>query len=274
MSTLRRLAPSLVLLVALVLAPALVARAGDRPTAEDPLAEDPVVDEPLAEEPVVDEPVAEEPPRPYEYPERHRKTPEERREFEERYGLEPEGPRGMIGVGGGVFEPWDGDLGGMGMIQGFAVFLDGRLRVGGEFEGRTFETEIFDVRGVDMQSYVLRPQLQVVPWPDAPIRPYVGLGLGLLINVFDEHEIEDGRPGLDLDDEVGVAGGIMGLFGLEAPLGRGLVVFAEGRAEGAEQFSSECADVVVNGFVVEVCDDVDSDQIGGATGMIGLRYRF
>lgn len=180
---------------------------------------------------------------------------------------------GAVGVGGGVFQPWDGKVGGGGMIQGFAVLLDGHLRIGGEFEGRTYETRVFSVDDVDVQSYVLRPQAQWVFFPKS-ITPYLGLGLSLHVNVWDQREIERARPGLDLDGNVGTSGGIVGIAGVEAPLGDHLSVFLEGRADASVQFTQECATVVVNGFLVDVCDDVKSNQLGGATGLLGVRFRF
>lgn len=185
-----------------------------------------------------------------------------------------DGPGVVVGVGGGVFQPWNGRLGGMGAVQGFASLLDGRLRVGGEFEGRTYRTEVFGVNDVDVQSYVLRPMAAWVFFPDR-ITPYLGLGLGLYVNVWDRSEIEAARPGLELSGNTGTAGGVTGLAGLEAPIGPHFAVFLEGRASAAIQFTTEC-DTFRNvyGYQVRVCDDTRSDQLGGATGMLGVRYRF
>lgn len=188
---------------------------------------------------------------------------------------EPRAPavRGVVGVGGGVFAPWEGRVGGTGMVQGFASVLNGHLRVGGEFEGRTYETKVFGVKDVDIQSYVLRPQVHWVFFPDR-ITPYLGLGLSLHINVWDKREIERARPGLDLSGNTGTSGGIIGIAGVEAPLGPHFALFLEGRADAVVQFTQECTTTVVNGFLVDVCDDVKSNQLGGGTGMLGVRFRF
>jgi hypothetical protein len=100
------------------------------------------------------------------------------------------------------------------------------------------------------------------------------MGLSLHINVWDVDRIEDERPGLDIDGSTSSSGGIMGVAGLEVPLGDHFSIFAEARADASVQFTQECTTAIINGFFVEVCDDVDSSQLGGATGMLGVRYQF
>jgi hypothetical protein len=151
--------------------------------------------------------------------------------------------------------------------------LGGHLRIGGEFEARVYRTEVYDVDDVGIQSYIFRPQAHYVFLPGR-ITPYLGMGLSLHINVWDVDRIEDERPGLDIDGSTSSSGGIMGVAGLEVPLGDHFSIFAEARADASVQFTQECTTAIINGFFVEVCDDVDSSQLGGATGMLGVRYQF
>ena len=171
---------------------------------------------------------------------------------------------GYVSAQVGGFAPWSGDAGVMTSIQVMGSNASGRSRWGGEFEYRGYERKIEGVNNVDSSSYVLRGMWQYHFRPEAVVTPYVGLGLGVTINVVDDDKVDDAL-GYNARDPVGA--GLDGIFLLgvsyNIPGAEYLSVFAEGRVGLAFDAAGEGSR---NG--------VDFDNVGGASGSAGLRFRF
>jgi len=182
--------------------------------------------------------------------------------------------RVQAGAGGGYFAPWQGDGGGQGRFEVLASSPSGHFRVGGEFVYREFETRLFDVSDVDVDAYHFDVVFHYVPTPGG-FSPYVGGGLGLQVNDVDQREVTSGNPAIVVRDDVGLGFGVFAVLGLEVPLGERFALFAEGRASlalqavGRDDDGFGYADYDENGV-----DDVDIEDMGGASGTAGLRFRF
>lgn len=162
----------------------------------------------------------------------------------------------------GGFAPWSGDAGVMTSVQLLGSNASGRSRWGGEFEYREFDTKIQGVSDVGVSSYLLRAMWQYHFRPDALATPYVGLGLGVTINDVDNDKVNEAL-GYHARDEVGA--GLDGVFllgaSLNIPGAEYMSIFAEGRLGLAFDASGG------NG-------DVEVENVGGASGSAGLRFRF
>jgi len=171
---------------------------------------------------------------------------------------------GLVLTGaGGWFEPWDGSGGFSVLGQALASLAhDGRFRVGGEFEYHRYETELFGASDIRMETFALRGIFNYVLLPSAPVRPYVGAGLGTEFQHIDSHEIEK-QKGDDKVQSFGSGLSILGILGVEVPLGQHLSVFAEGRLGYS--------------MLVTIFKDTHDPAVeytGGAHGLGGLRIRF
>jgi hypothetical protein len=94
----------------------------------------------------------------------------------------------------------------------------------------------------------------------------VGLGINLAVNDFDGNEVERKRPSVDIKTGWGFGYGIMGLLGVEAPVGQQLALFVEGRVSGDFQIT-----------IYEKRsgkDTLNFESLSGLTGMGGIRMRF
>jgi hypothetical protein len=165
-----------------------------------------------------------------------------------------------VSTGAGVFLPWDGDTG----FDVIALVHKGlgsdRFWLGGELEYRRYEAEL--KRGYDpvYDTFAVRFSFQYHPFPEAPVSPYAGIGVGLQLSRVDETHSRGERV------RHAVSGGttLLGLAGVD--LGAGLLgpltLFAEARV----------------GNTADVWDrkggNLQLDQIDGFTGMGGLRLRF
>jgi hypothetical protein len=169
---------------------------------------------------------------------------------------------GAVGVQVGGFVPWDGDAGVMTSVQVLGSNASGRSRWGGEFEYRSYGRDIQGVNGVDASSYVLRGIWQYHFRPDSLLTPYVGLGLGLTINVVDDDEVDDAL-GFNARDPVGA--GLDGTFllgvSMNVPGVEYMSIFAEGRLGLAFDAAEED-------------DDIEVDNVGGGSGSAGVRFRW
>lgn len=167
----------------------------------------------------------------------------------------------LMGAGGGVFGPYDGNTGFAIVGQAMGEIGDGHWRFGGEFQYRDFKSEFFKVQDVEVQMFQLQAFTHYRFLPDAPVTPYVGVGIGLAVNVIDTDRIERERPNVDVFNSAGVGVGGFGVLGIEVPAGPHVVFFVEGRATGDVQITQ------TNG-------NTDTENLGGGEGLAGVRIRF
>jgi hypothetical protein len=127
-----------------------------------------------------------------------------------------------IGAVGGAFFPSDGNAGPSAHVQIGGRFSD-RWRLAAEVSYRDHENELFGLDDVDIQSIGLGLIVNYIFLPDAFLTPYVGVGLGLGVNLLDDDAIERHllatTPGATDADvtPVSVSIGALGLVGLQAP---------------------------------------------------------
>ena len=171
---------------------------------------------------------------------------------------------GIISGGGGIFYPFKGKSGFNGVVR-VAGEISSHERLGVELEFRKYETELFKAKDIDTQSYIVRGIGQYY-FRSQGISPYVGLGINLAVNVFDEDEIEKKRSSLNIKRGVGFGSGIMGVLGVEAPMGQQLAFFAEGRVSGDFQLTHY--------EKRSGKDKLSIESLSGLTGMGGIRLRF
>jgi len=166
----------------------------------------------------------------------------------------------VVSAAGGVFTPYSGSTGFSGVVQVLSALTDSNLRVGGEIEYRGYKTEIFDVDDVGIDTISLRAVVQYVLLKE-PIRPYIGAGLGLGFNIIDGDKVEEERDDLSIITDFGVGVGVLGLVGVEVPLGQTVALFAEARAGADFQLTGESG-------------ELDAVNLGGVSGLGGIRFRF
>jgi len=169
----------------------------------------------------------------------------------------------VLGGAGGIFSPFDGKAGFSGLGQ-LMRQVSPKIRLGGEFEFRDYKAEVFKVNNVDTQSFILRGIGLFFLRPEG-VSPYIGAGLGLSVNSFDENQVEKKRPSFKVKTDLGVGFGVLALAGVEVPVGDRLAFFAEGRVS---------ADFQVTKTDKSGGDDTDIENIGGITGLGGIRLRF
>jgi hypothetical protein len=179
---------------------------------------------------------------------------------------------------GGVFTPYEGKAGFTGSVQllaGTPTEKEGRaaFRFGGEIEYRSYKSKIFDVDDVrfDSGSFRALVQYHFLPESMSPyVSPYVGGGFGFDINVIDndkvEHALQDRGYEVVSVDKVGFGLDLLGMAGVEVPLGSAVALFAEGRASVAFQLTKQ-SDFSGSG-------DIGVSNLGGLTGIGGVRVRF
>lgn len=163
--------------------------------------------------------------------------------------------RGAVTVGGGIFAPFNGDVGGAALL-GAEGRVSEHISVGGEVGYQRFDAEVTGVFSpildtVQVDAVHLRA-LARYTWNPGIVRPYVGAGGG--IGIYDY--TSKGGGGLGIDG-TGVSFGLFGLAGLDVPLGSRISLFAEGRVAG------DLASYALFG-----------EQFGGASGLSGARVRF
>jgi hypothetical protein len=168
-----------------------------------------------------------------------------------------------VSAGAGVFSPWDGNDGHNVALMIHKGFGSDRFWVGGELEWRYFEAEVKQDFRPDYNTFALRFHFQYHPFPKAVVSPYVGIAVGVVLN-----KVDDNHSRVDPSDKVrsDVSGGmtLLGLAGLEVPLRflGPMSVFGEGRVgNGSDIWKRKGG-------------NYQMDQIGGVTGMAGLRLRF
>jgi hypothetical protein len=176
----------------------------------------------------------------------------------------PAAGEGHMAVQAGGFVPWQGDAGPSMALQLLGSGASSKARFGGEFEYRSFDSKIMGVSDVDVDSYIFRAIWQQHFTPDRPITPYIGLGLGVAINDVDDHKV-DRVKGRNVRSSTGAGPDGLFMLGIAAnvPGADYLSVYVEGRV----------------GFTVDIVSrndgsDLESENVGGASGNAGLRFRF
>jgi hypothetical protein len=166
-----------------------------------------------------------------------------------------------LNLGGGVFQPWDGDTGHTvsGMLH--RGFGSDRFWVGGEVEYRRYEPDLKRGYQPDMDTWAVRFQFQYHPFPKAIVSPYVGVAVGFLVSRVEQNRASDGDR---VRDDVSGGTTLLALAGFEIPLPfvDPLQLFAEGRLGNASDAWKRKG------------GNYQMDQVGGVTGLCGLRVRF
>lgn len=190
-----------------------------------------------------------------------------------------EEPRHALSLGAGAFVPFDGDTGVQGTF-GYERRIGSPFVVGAELEYRDYERDFFGVDDIETRSIVFRGIAKYAPL-QGPLRPYIGAGIGIGVSVIDEDELEEALllSGSDTQslDEVALSLGILGLAGLDVMLAESFSLFVESRVSGDWRIAEERKVKVrgiPGGFRITSDTDVDVRNIGGFTGMAGVRWRF
>ncbi len=173
-----------------------------------------------------------------------------------------------LGAAGGVVVPWDGNTGYS--VSGEVLYrLAGRpWRFGGEFEFRHYDTELFGVDDVGIDSFELRLLAHYL-FDLGVLRPYLGVGIQTSLNVIDDDAIETVR-GVRVDDTGGSLGATA-IAGLELPLAELVSAFVEARVSVDAQLTEEDH---YDDYYYYDDDDVDVEELGGFSARGGLRIRF
>ncbi|HNP62042.1 MAG TPA: OmpW family outer membrane protein [Nitrospirales bacterium] len=179
--------------------------------------------------------------------------------------IEPEESETVVlSGGGGIFYPFQGKTGGSGAIQAMGI-ISPQERMGVELEYRNYKNDLLHAKNIDMQSFIFRGIGQYF-FRTHGISPYIGLGLNIALNVFDEKDIEKKRDSINVKGDKGFGYGVMGLVGVEAPVAQGVALFAEGRVSADFQLTR-----YKNGSGK---NKLDVENLSGLTGMIGIRFHF
>ena len=150
------------------------------------------------------------------------------------------------------------------MLQLLGSNASEKTRFGGEFEFRSLESNIIGVARVDVESYVIRGIWQQHFAPDAPVTPYIGLGLGVAINHVDDRKVDRGN-GRNVRSSTGAGPDGLFMLGLQAriPGIEYLSLYAEGRIGFTYDF------IARNGR-----SGLEDEQLGGGSANTGIRFRF
>lgn len=171
---------------------------------------------------------------------------------------------GHMAMQGGVFVPWEGDVGYSLLLQLLGSNASAKARFGGEFEFRSFDSTIVGVSDVDVESYVIRGIWQQHFAPDAPVTPYIGLGLGISINHVDDRKVDRVR-GRNVRSSTGAGPDGLFMLGIQAriPGAEYMSIYGEGRIGFTYDF------IARNGR-----SGLENEQLGGVSGSSGIRFRF
>ena len=147
---------------------------------------------------------------------------------------------GEFGLAGGLFSPWIGDPGWNFSAQILDSDPGGRLRWGGELEYRDYRSNFTleggalpadqTVKDIDVKDVLVNALLHYRLFPEG-WTPYVGLGLGLGVNIIDKNAIEE-QVELFRSfkiNKVGFLLGTLAVIGLEAPIGTHFSWYTEAR---------------------------------------------
>jgi len=181
------------------------------------------------------------------------------------------GVRLVVGEVGFVQVP--GAHGHQAQLELLAESPSGHFRIGGEFVHRQFDTRVFDVKGVEVNSYSFDLLMHYVLNPGG-LTPYLGAGIGLQANDLSKRDLKRASSALDVRDDVGLGYGLFGLLGLELPISRDAVLFAEGRLNLAYQITGRNGARVYADYYKDGVDKTAVEDLGGGSGVFGLRVRF
>jgi hypothetical protein len=177
----------------------------------------------------------------------------------------PAAAAGHMALQAGGFVPFQGDAGPSFLLQLLGSNASARARFGGEFEYRGFDTTIMGVRNVDVDSYAIRAVWQQHFMPDAPVTPYIGLGIGVSINDVDDDKV-DRVYGRNVRHATGAGPDGVFMLGVQAKI-PGLdfmSIYGEGRVGFSYDFSGRA----------DKDATVETENFGGASGSGGIRFRF
>ncbi len=167
-----------------------------------------------------------------------------------------------VGVGSGVFRPWDGNSGYNLLASAHVGLGSDRFWVGAEFEFRKFQAELKRDFHPDMNSFAIRFSFQYHPFPQWWLSPYVGVSVGLQANRVEENK-QRYPPFQRVRDDWSGGTSLLALAGFQVPLfTERLHFFGEGRIGTSTDIWERS-----NG-------NVQFDQVGGIAGLGGLRVSF
>jgi hypothetical protein len=176
-----------------------------------------------------------------------------------------------VGIGAGAFVPWQGNAGSAVTGNVLVSSPTGHVRLGGELVYRSFESRFFDVNDVDVDSYQVSFVFHYLFNPEG-FSPYLGFTTGFSVNKIRKTEVQDQQP-VRVTDDVGAGLGLSALVGLELPVGEHFALYGEARIGLASQQTSTDDDEDEYGYN-DSYDDYETEDIGGVTGVLGVRYRF
>jgi len=179
----------------------------------------------------------------------------------------------QIGLGGGYYAPFQGARGQQAQFEFLAASPTGHLRLGGEFTYRHFDTRLFGVNDVEVDSYGVDVMLHYVFNPHG-FTPYVGAGIGLQANDLSKRDLVRANSAYDVRDDIGLGFGFFGLLGVEIPVGPKAALFAEGRLNLAYQVTGSNGNHL---YADSYSDPVRKEQVedlGGGSGVFGVRFHF
>ena len=148
---------------------------------------------------------------------------------------------------------YDGSAGPSAVLSAEGRVTDA-LGVGGELEYRHFDADGVAGTTASVDSLHARALVRYT-WDPGIVRPYVGAGAGVGIHDV-SGTIRDHGEFFGINGTA-VSLGVLGLAGVDLPLGDRFALFAEGRVSG--DFATNL---------------VSGTQLGGMSGMSGARIRF
>jgi len=156
---------------------------------------------------------------------------------------------GEFGIDGGAFGPSTGHIGWTVGAQYLAGERGDALLLGAEIEYRDYATNVLGVMDADSQDILLNGIARYRFFPEK-WTPYVGLGFGLGVNILEKSKIKDQLPvGYTYSfNKVGFLMGMMGVIGVEGPIGSHFSWFLEGGGNLYARIDSDGSDTTFRNF--------------------------